>query len=88
MQAGEVFYLAVALFVIVETVLLFLDRRLFSVALPFVFAGGIYMAVFWKRRMVQWNLSENSRLLLHILYGIVLCGLGLFGMISCLTNWI
>ena len=87
LQAADWIYLAAVLFVIVVTILLFLERELFSGALPLVFACGIYMTVFWQKRMSKRPINETCHLLLQVMYCVILIGLGLVFLVSCLTNW-
>lgn len=74
--------------VIISTVLLFLDRKLFSAILPAVFACGAYMCWFWLRRVKEWKLSGMQEKGLILFYGISMCLLGLLFLLSLLTNWV
>ncbi len=87
MHLAEVSYLGAAAVIIVITVLLFLDRAVFHRTLPIVFACGAYMTWVSHRRLKERGGTEKWNAPLSLFYDVVILMLGIFALVSCLTNW-
>ncbi len=87
MHLTDVSYLGAAAVIVIITVLLFLDRAVFRRTLPLVFACGAYLAWISRKRLKGRGRTEKWSAALRLFYDMVILILGIFALVSCLTNW-
>ena len=83
----DVSYIGAAAVIVILTVLLFLDRAVFRRTLPLVFACGVYLAWVNRKRLKKRGRAEKWSAPLSLFYDMVILILGIFALVSCLTNW-
>lgn len=81
-------YVIASAVIIIITVLLFLDRAVFRKLLPIVFLGGAYLTIVNRRRLKVYGEGKKWSAPLSVFYDVIILTLGLFFLVSCLTNWI
>lgn len=87
MHLTDVSYIGAAAVIVIITVLLFLDRAVFRRFLPLVFACGAYLTWVSRKRLKEGGRTEKWSAALSLFYDIVILILGIFALVSCLTNW-
>lgn len=87
MHLADASYLGAAAVIVIITILLFVDRAVFRRSLPLVFACGVYLTLVNRRRLKNRGGTEKWCAPLSVFYDMVGLILGIFALLSCLTNW-